>query len=450
MAPMKKPALEGKSGAFSRFVLAHKWFFIFFIPFLAIQLFSISFLPWDSIPYVFQGKWFCGEQVYLELIRPPVPGFFNCIFGAQLYSIVISTAFAALLYLAGILLLYKKSPKLYDQFTLALFAFLLPPILFASNYGSDLFALAFLILAIAVVSPKKKGFLFGLSSLSRYNFLVFGVVFLWQLRKEPKKLPVLFLTAFITWIPWLIFNYFYSGDPFFSLNETTYLNIFLKGVSAPIGIEQYVLIVVFLIVLFIAGFKRFKDNALSHSALLNIGQFFISAVKETRFINLVTPALAFNVAQISKRRFLFKTVFVGLFVIAFAGMLWPFFTEPTHYDSIFKNDSVPSDSFLFQCRVASDKWVLFYPQGIVAQFLPDSNRFNEYLNKGTVLVVYDYNGVDLNAYKNVINRGEYVIIKPDTCAPQVKRYISGAWNYKVVSWIRDHNYWVSDLRDWPE
>ncbi|MEI7960960.1 MAG: hypothetical protein WCI04_01360 [archaeon] len=416
-----------------------------------MQLYSISFLPWDSIPYVFQGKWFCGEQTYLELIRPPVPGFFNCLFGAQLFSIVISTGFASILYLAGLLLLYKKSPSSYDQFTLALFAFLFPPILFLSNFGSDLFALAFLILAFAVASPAKKGLLFGLSSLSRYNFLVFIVVILWQMRKEPKKIPVMLGVAVATWVPWMVFNYFYSGDPFFSINESTYLNVLMKGASAPISTAQFAVILIFLATVLLLGFKKFKDKALSQSAIINFGQFVLSAVKETRFINLITPALAFNISELSKRKFLYKIIFIIIFVFSFVLLLLPLFNDPVgYYNFVFHKDEVPKDSFLYQCKVASDKWVLFYPHGIVAQYLPGAERYNEYLDKGAVLVVYNYKEVDLNKFSNVINRGEYVIIKPQICAPQIKRYISGSWNYKVFSWIRDHNYLVSDLRDWPE
>lgn len=448
---MNKPKKEGLFAKLFSFALAYKWLLIFFIPFFIIQIFTISFLPWDSVPYFFQGKWFCGEQVYLEMIRPPVPGVFNCIFGAQFFSIIISTALASVLYFAGILLLYKKDVSSFDQFTLALFAFLFPPILFLSNFGSDLFALAFLLIAIAVSSPAKKGFLFALSSLSRYNFLVFGVVILWQMRKTPKKIPFFIAVVFLTWVPWLIFNYLYSGDPLFSLNETIYLNIFMKGAGQPMNLEQYAIILLFLATFFALGLRKFWDNSLNHSALINAGQFVLSAVKENRFINLITPALAFNASRLSKEKILFKGFFVLLFFLSFAMLLKPLFEDPVgYYNFVFHKDVVPEDSFMFQCKVASDKWVLFYPHGIVAQYLPDPGRYGEYLDNGAVLVVYNYKDVNLDNYSNVINRGEYIIIKPDSCAPQTKRYISGAWNYKVFEWVRDHNYWVSDLRDWPE
>ncbi|MCX6804064.1 MAG: hypothetical protein NTY48_05875 [Candidatus Diapherotrites archaeon] len=435
----------------SKFILKYKWLCIFFIPFLFIQMYTVSFLPWDSIPYLFQGKWFCGEQTYLELIRPPVPGFFNCIFGAQLFSIVVSAAFASIIYFIAIFLLFKKEEHLLDQFILGLFAFLFPPLLFFSNFGSDLFAVAFLLLALAVRSPVKKGFLFGLSSLSRYNFAIFGVVFLWELRKTPKKIPLFLAGVVITWIPWMVFNYAYSGDPFFSLNETFYLNVILKGSTAALGIEHYLIFALLAVSVVILGLKKLFSDSLNQVAILNAVQFVLSAVKETRFINFLTPAIGFNLAKICNKRKKTRLIVLVLFVLIFILVLWPFFMNPIGYhDFVFRKDNVPTDSFLFNCKVASDKWVLLYPRGIVAQFLPESSRYQEYLNKGTVLVVYNYKDLNLGVYSSVYNRGDYVIIMPGTCAPPLKRYISGAWNYKVFSWIRDHNYWVSDLRDWPE
>jgi hypothetical protein len=164
-------------GRLKKFIFDFKWFLLFFIPFLFFQLYQISLFRWDSIPYLFQGKWFCGNQIYLELIRPPVPGFFTCLFGGQDVSFFLAVAFSCLLYFLAIILFYLKNKNSFDQFILALFAFLFPPILFSSNFGSDLFALAFFLLALVVEKPWKKGLFFSFASLSRYNFLLFILVF---------------------------------------------------------------------------------------------------------------------------------------------------------------------------------------------------------------------------------------------------------------------------------
>lgn len=47
-------------------ILEYKWLIIFFSVFVVAQTFEASILNWDSLVYLFQGKWFCGEQIYFE------------------------------------------------------------------------------------------------------------------------------------------------------------------------------------------------------------------------------------------------------------------------------------------------------------------------------------------------------------------------------------------------
>ncbi len=439
-------------GSIKFFLLKYKWLFVFFVPFFILQTYYISLLPWDSIPYVFAGKWFCGEQTYFEFIRPPLPGVINCLFGAQLFSIIISTALACFLYLASIILIYEKEKNLMDQFTLGLFAFLAPPILFFSNFGSDLFALSFLLLGLGVASSWKKGLFFALASLSRYNFLVFVIVFLWQLRKKPKEILNFLVVAVVVWVPWLVFNFLYTGDPLFSLNETIYLNVLNKGLNAPLNFEQILVIGLFVLSIFVAGIvNRLKDSK-NHGAIISAVLFLISGIKETRFINLLTPATAINISIVSHKSHKLKLIFIILFLIIFIALLHPLILNPIgHWNYMFKKDVVPTDSFLYECKIASDKWVLFYPVGIVAQFLPGEERFEEYLSKGTNLVIYNYKWYDLNKFSSkIIDRGEYFIIKSDSCSPPPKKYLSGPWSYKVVNHLRETNSNLVDLSDWPE
>ena len=211
-------------------IIAMKWIVLFFVIFFVAQLVPMFLQQWDSQAYIFGGKWFCGNQVYFEFIRPPLPSFLNCVFGANDYSILLSTALACFAYLAAIILIYKKNSASLNQFIFALFAFLFPAILFNSNYGSDLLALAFVMLAFSLDKPIKKGFFFALASLSRYNFLLFGLVFLFELRKKPKDILSFLSPLVILWIPWMVYNYLFTGNPFFSIAESSFLNIAQKGV----------------------------------------------------------------------------------------------------------------------------------------------------------------------------------------------------------------------------
>ena len=432
-------------------LVEYKWFIIFFIPFLFFQLYQISLMRWDTIPYIFQGKWFCGQQVYLELIRPPVAGFFSCLFGAQDFSFLLSTALACFLYLFALILFYSKNKENLDQLILALFALLFPFILFSSNFGSDLFALAFLLLALVVEKPWKKGFFLALASLSRYNFILFGLIILWSLRKKIKSIPVFVLAFIIPWIPWMVFNYIYSGNPLFSLSETIYLNVVAKPSFEQFSFEQILLILIFSMSLILVKSKKILSDLKNQSSILLIGQLFFSAIKEMRFFVLLVPSIAFNLSFVSAKNRVLKIIFLSFFGLICLIVFSPFINNPAGYLNVaFGKDSVANDDFLHQCRVASDKWVLFYPNGIVAQYLP-IEKIPEYLNKGIIIVWYSYAGNDLNKYSaDVIYRKDYVILKPTKCLPPAKSYISGSWSYTVFRWLKDTNSSILDWNEWYE
>jgi len=419
-------------------ILEYKWIVSFFIIFLVLQLFQMAFIYWDKIAYVFGGKWFCGNQVYLELIRPPLPSFLNCVFWGNDFSIFLTTTLACFAYFAAILIIFSQNKKALNQFVFALFAFLFPAILFSSNFGSDLLALAFILLAFVVKSPLKKGFFFGLSSLSRYNFLLFGLVLLWEQRKNPKNILLLLLPFVLLWIPWMIFNYLYTGNPFFSIYESSYLNVAQKGIAAPFSFDQIVFILLFLVSFVLLGIKNSFSDSKNQAGLLSAIMFFFSGIKETRFMNLLSPVLAFNAAKLSKKNNFLFWFFILAFVVFLVIGPKPYFVS---------SFNIPQDSFIKDCRVASDKWVFFYDKGIVAECFWDVGPIDEYLSKGGNIVLYDYKGYDLNKY-NVINRGDYVIIKSDSCSPQPKKYISGSLRNYVIKWLRDTNSIVYDYSDW--
>jgi len=421
-------------------IVEFKWLVSFFVVFLFLQLYQIGFVSWDKVSYIFGGKWFCGNQIYLELIRPPLPSFLNCVFGAQDYSIFLTTAFAAIAYFAAIVLIYSKNKSILDQRILAVFAFLFPPLILGANYGSDLLALAFLMLAFAVSTPLKKGFFFALATLSRYNFLLFGLVLIWEQRKSPRNILLLLIPLVLLWFPWMIFNYLMTGNPLFSIYESSYLNVSQKGIIAPILAEQ-----IFIIVLFIASFAlssilRKLSEAKNQAGILSAVMFLISGIKETRFINLLAPLIALNLAKEfngSKKLFVFSLI---TFILIIASVF-------IYHNSLVSNFVVPQDSFIKDCRVASDKWVFFYDKGIVAECFFDVGPIDEYLLKGGSIVLYDYKNYDLNKY-NLINRGDYVILKSDSCAPQPKKYISGSLRNNVFKWVRDTNSSFYDYSDW--
>jgi len=420
-----------------------KWLLISFILFLSLQIFHIAFVHWDKVAYIFGGKWFCGNQIYFEFLRPPLPSFLTCVFGAQDYSILITTAFACIVYFAAVLLLYINHKKKLNQGVFALFAFLFPAILFNFNFGSDLLAVAFLMLALAVKGPVKKGAFFALATLSRYNFLLFGLILFWHERKNPKRFGLMLALLVLLWIPWMIFNYLYTGNPFFSIYESSVLNVLNKGAAQPFAVEQIFILVLFVISLFAVNIKKILSNAKLQSGVLAALMFIFSAVKETRFMGILVPILAFNAAEASMRSPKIRLFFLLIFALAFVAAFFGIFTKP-YFISEF---NTPTDDFVKQCRVASDKWVFFYESGIVAECLADISSWEEFISDGGSIVLYERNGVDLSKF-NVINRGEYVILKSDLCAPQPKKYISGSLRNNIYNWLSSTNSKIYDYSDW--
>lgn len=424
-------------------VIEYKWFVLFFIPFLIAQVYHIIQQNWDTVAYVFGGKWFCGNQIYLELIRPPFPSVLNCFFGGSDYSIIFSTIFACIVYFFAVVLIFSKNKKELNPFVFALFSFLFPSILFMSNFGSDLLALSFILLAFSVTNPLKKGLFFALSSLSRYNYLVMGLVLIWGERKNPKNILKMLLIFVVVWIPWMIFNYLMTGNPLFSLYETSFLNIAQKGIIAPIFIEQILIIAFFVLLLFISKIKTSLSFNLNQAAVLNAVMFIVSGIKETRFINLLVPSIAFNAAKIfgakySKR---IAVAFILFFIILLLVYPFPYYAKTP----------IPSDSFVKDCRTASDKWVFFYNEGIVSECVFDIVDWNAFVQTGGSIVLYDYKNYDLNSFSNnIINRGEYIIIDSPSCAPQPKKYISGSLRNYVIRWQKESGINFYDYSDWVE
>jgi hypothetical protein len=420
------------------FVFEHKWILIFFIPFLIVQIFHSFRTSWDSIVYLFNGKWFCGEQIYFEFIRPPLPAFLNCLFGANELALVFTAIFASFIFLIGIILIYKKYNNLVDQFIFALFAFLAPWILINFNFGADLLALGFVLIALGSSSLKNKSFAFALATLSRYNFIAFLPFFIFELRKKPKDIINFLIIFLIPWIPWFYFNYLYSGNIIFSVYEAFYLNFVNKAFVAPFLFDQIFFIIFFTGLFFIFCSKTIKFN-LVQSSWLSLIMFIISKIKETRFFGLAFIGAAFFAGIVAKK---FKSTKI-LFVLI---ILLLFLINPPNFGPL-KELEIPNDDFIKDCRVLSDNWVYFYPKGILAEPVYEFDDLNTFVLSGGNMVLYS----DLKNHNFVgekIQRDGYVIIKSDTCFPQPKKQVTGILRKEILKWLILTDSNILDYSDW--
>ncbi len=420
------------------FFLKYKWLLLAFIPFLIHQSFHILQQHWDTQAFIFGGKWFCGEQIYLELIRPPLPSFLNCVFGAGEFALLYTTIFACFLFLAGSILLYKKYSEKIDQMVFALFLFVAPWSLYFSNYGSDLLAIALLMIALGLGKNRFKGFFFALSTLSRYNFLMFAPIFLFEMRKKPRDMLVFLTSVLIVWTPWMIFNYAYTGNFLFSVYESTVLNVFEKTVAEPLLIIHLLIIGLFILLFFLTKWSKNAKEPLVQISGLAGASFLLSKIRETRFLNAMFPAIAFLAAKLSK-----KYSFAKMFLVLLLLLTILFVPSPQPQREL----EVPEHDFLKECRVATDMWVYFYEKGIVAEVSYDIGDWNKFIESGGNLVLYhEYDFDSIKGEK--IFEEEYVIIKSDSCAPQPEKYISGTLRNYVLRWQKQLDEPVLDYSDW--
>ncbi|HLC78786.1 MAG TPA: hypothetical protein VJG83_00010 [archaeon] len=399
------------------FFLNNKWLVLPFIVFFFHQIYQATFFNWDSIVYLLQGKWFCGEQIYFEWLRPPVPGAVVCLLGAQEFSFVLSTALASILYGVGILLLYKKYPGL-NQFVFGSFAFLFPTILIYSSFGADLFALSFFLLALLFRNGFKKGLLFGLATLSRYNFLIYFLILLPDLLKEKKKIPLFIVGFLIVWLPWILYNWFATGSAFFSVEESLVLNVLQKSLFAPPDLWQIIASIFFIVTLFIGDFKERAKNSLNQFGVLAFLQFIFSATKESRFIAPLVIGQAMNVSGKSSE--FFKKLFFAAAVILFLHAFVAFYFLGAY------SVPIPSSQVLGGCSVYSDNWVYFYRQGIVALPSQGLDLEGAILNGARVVLYNTQVPQGLSEYI-VADSGEYVVLGSDACEERPEKFELKVW-----------------------
>lgn len=405
------------------FFLEYKWIFFIFLIFLIFQIYQSNLFFWDPFVYQLNGKWFCGEQIYFEFLRPPLPAIFNCLVGGGPDSILLTQIISSFVYLIAVLFLFisESKNKKMDQLVFALVIFLAPQIFLFGNYGGDFFALSFLMIALLMKNSFGKGLLFGLSTLARYNFFFYLVLLIDYKKIDFKEILKIFVGFFITWVPWLIYNFYFTGSFLFSIEETTYLNFLIKGVFAPIDIYQIALVILFLVILNIGNLKKNLDDIFARAGLIAIAQFVFSGIKEARFLNVFVLFQATNLSNFlyNKKKIKLITIFLILTIFIFSSLVI--------FNSSYEKE-IPNELQYRDCRIMSDNWVYLYKENIVAEPLPQKDSYFYFLENGVDLLIYDYFdlNIDFSGFQT-IKTNDYYFIKSNYCQDRPDKYELLIW-----------------------
>ena len=204
---------------------------------ISLFLFSTSFfiyqhttgISWDFSSYVLNAKYLFSNGTYFEWFRPPLTpitigifSIFGWIIAEYLYIILVSS-----LFLFSSVKISKKFGVQKELFYIISLSFF--TLNNGLNVGTELLTLSLLELVIVYLDNYKSGIFMVLSILTRYNNIIYLPLLLFK--KEPKKIFTSCILIGLILFPWLIFNFYKTGDPFTSITDLYAMKRTLKNSS---------------------------------------------------------------------------------------------------------------------------------------------------------------------------------------------------------------------------
>ncbi len=389
--------------------------FIFSTAFFLYQHYSN--LSWDFSVNVLNAKYMAGEGNYFEHQKPPLMPFAlsilspaGWVISEYLYIIIVSALFLySSMRLAGSL----KTRK--DVFYLFLLS---PYVLFYSFInGTEMLSLALLELFIAFLLEKKShaGIFLGLATLARYNFMFFTPLLF---RKDAKKLFFSIAFFILPLVPWLIYNFYATGNFLTSFADSYALNVkFRQDAVQPVSYSHILLVILFLTPLFLYGLyktlhrwaiykslryflEKEKNNLLVFAVfVLLLYQYYTTPLKDIRYLfPMVLPVAYFSSLGLSgmrkKSTAVFFLAFVVLTTVLSLSVLAKFVVAdgvPVRYEE--RDQYVEAIDALEQlgisdCRLMSDAWPALNYLGKTAEPLPRKQLLQSSIGSGNFILIF--------------------------------------------------------------
>jgi len=196
----------------------------------AFVLFAFLFwrnkIPWDPCAYMLTGKHLLGGYTYYEALRAPVASLLYGVFGIYGFFIVSAALLACAVYVYS----RKEGVRPLLLLTLLLPALSWP---YYVEGGSEILALAFLLIGAAYSERPWAGQVFSLVFLSRYIYAFFVPFFLpWRTYAKNPRLALAHLVGFLAPVLlWSAVQWAVYGHPFASYIDFAYVNAHSPGTA---------------------------------------------------------------------------------------------------------------------------------------------------------------------------------------------------------------------------
>jgi hypothetical protein len=355
-----------------RFGAAELAIFASALLFAALEIYlHYRYIFWDFCAYLLSGEYLLGNGWYYEVFRPPVVPIFLAALGPTWYLLVSE------LLLAFSVLLFAKRHKLQ---ALSLYVSLLTPVaaVVIATEGSEILASAFVFLALALVDSVWGAVFLALAFLTRYNFALFAIPFIYLAYPHYRKQPSLVLQHIVAiaavLFPWLAFNYANFGHPLASVLDLWLINVPARQyLWSPIN-PAYLLVLVPTV--FFAVPLRKRHAVWWFTALLAFVLFYATPVRAPRYlISVLLPLSVVSADNLSAiRKSLRRPLLYSLLFLSFSGAL----LYAAYADFPYLRSSLaPVVQNLNGCVAYSEVWVPLICSGARAvPYPPDPADFN--------------------------------------------------------------------------
>ena len=387
---------------------------------LLLFLFSTGFFlyqhssgfSWDFIVYFLNSRFYLFGG-FFEWGRPPLPSFL-LIPGEYFYIVLVSVLclFASIRFSR----VFRLSPEVF-------YAFLLSPFLLVQGLavGTELLSLSLTLLMFSFINSSLSGFFFSLSFMSHFSNL-FNIIFL----RKPKA----FLLVLLTILPFLFFNYAFSGDFLYSFLNQFALNVAMRDYYIqPVDFSHFIILASFLLPFSLYGLFHSKskfDFLMIVFIVVRVLSFLSVPFKAPRYLFLLLVPFSYFATK-SLSRFNYR---IAIPIFCLTLLLLPVYLPYAVLDS--PKPYVDSLSHInSSCMVLSNAWPFLNYLGVNAGPSPWPELVERRVSEGYELVFFTHIGEPDYVFNEsfmaslpVVYNDSSMIIVRDGCLPSVPYNLS--------------------------